>query len=113
MRHHHRSAYLLIALFTAAVFVPPNAVQAGGTADCASVDRTSNEIADFWENHCSRKINVSWVDEGFCKDRCGLAVAAHSKESASKAKGRVRWAACYAPALVEESWRGEGPYKCE
>lgn len=81
---------------------------------CVSFDRTSNSLADFLVNSCSVAIRVQWADEGSCGDaRCAGGVQAGGRQSIYPLKGRVRFAACFSPALVT-NWDGigDGKFDC-
>ena len=84
-------AFVFLALLAyVATSLPARAID---PSQCLTRDRDSNGIADFWINSCNQRLNVKWFDEGFCKTGCGATVAAGGKESVTKAKGAVRWAA--------------------
>ncbi|CUI51590.1 hypothetical protein F1536_07640 [Achromobacter xylosoxidans] len=87
------------------------------TADhCVSYDDSSNSLADFFENRCNFPVWITFLNQN------GVGAAGPIKpgkrETVSKGKGKVEWAACEYPAsaragttMRDPAWRG-GQYAC-
>jgi hypothetical protein len=109
-----RCPFAFAMVLTFAPFSVTPALADGGVNYCVTRDRVSNQIADFLENSCGKAVNVAWYDEGYCDTGCASTVAAHGKQSVTKAKGRVRMGVCEAPKYVRtDKWKGDGPFACE
>jgi len=85
--------------------------------NCVSRDTSSNPLGDFWENHCSFPVFVSWIDGHECRNSCGAGpIQPGDKESTTKAEGSFSYAACEYPGHARTAdgaqWRG-GDYKCK
>lgn len=88
--------------------------QGSSLSGCVSIDRESNSLGDFFVNSCNVPLNVSFVDEGYCKNGCSLYIPASGRSSTNKHQGYLVWAACPYPQLVNHDWRGgrSEQYKC-
>lgn len=87
------------------------------TADhCVRYDDSSNNLADFFENRCNFPVWVTFLNQ----NGAGAAgpIKPGKKETVSKGKGKIEWAACEYPAsaragttMRDPVWRG-GRYAC-
>lgn len=87
------------------------------TADhCVSYDDSSNSLADFFENRCNFPVWITFLNQ----NGAGAAgpIKPGKRETVSKGKGKIEWAACEYPAsaragttMRDPVWRG-GRYAC-
>ena len=85
--------------------------------DCVRREQKSNSLADFWENHCSFPVWISWFSDG-CKGGCAAGpIQPGAKDSTNKERGHIRFAACEYPATPKNAdrsqWRGSTTVYCE
>ena len=83
---------------------------------CASVKPTEYG-GTLWKNSCSKKIIVSWYDQGSCRDTgsgsgfgCSVTVGAYGEELAPSVEGRYKYAACEYPGFPRLD--SNGKFQC-
>lgn len=91
-------------------------VGVGEASACASVVTESHANGNkvyFIRNSCGRDINVAWVDEGHCANRCSVGTLGPGRKTTiTRPKGRYQIASCFYPQMVDRNWRGGAYYEC-
>lgn len=79
---------------------------------CISLDSKSNSLTAFWINNCNQRLNVSWVDQGSCRNGCSVTVGAGRRESIGDITGSYFLVACPYPKIPTSEWIRGVPYRC-